>query len=143
MEAKKLTKKDLWKVFRGQLTIRGANNYERQQNAGFTQAMMPVIEKVYDNDEDKREAYERHMEYFLTNDITSAIPVGIAAAMEEMHANDPDMDPNAINAVKTYSGKSCHFSCTCQSGMGRTYILCYRYEYRFPGHPLSGSISGI
>ena len=88
MEAKKLTKKDLWKVFRGQLTIRGANNYERQQNAGFTQAMMPVIEKVYDNDEDKR-------------DITSAIPVGIAAAMEEMHANDPDMDPNAINAVKT------------------------------------------
>ena len=32
MEAKKLTKKDLWKVFRGQLTIRGANNYERQQN---------------------------------------------------------------------------------------------------------------
>ena len=70
MEAKKLTKKDLWKVFRGQLTIRGANNYERQQNAGFTQAMMPVIEKVYDNDEDKREAYERHMEYFLTNDIT-------------------------------------------------------------------------
>ena len=62
--------------------------------------MMPVIEKVYDNDEDKREAYERHMEYFLTNDITSAIPVGIAAAMEEMHANDPDMDPNAINAVK-------------------------------------------
>ena len=53
MEAKKLTKKDLWKVFRGQLTIRGANNYERQQNAGFTQAMMPVIEKVYDNDEDK------------------------------------------------------------------------------------------
>ena len=101
MEAKKLTKKDLWKVFRGQLTIRGANNYERQQNAGFTQAMMPVIEKVYDNDEDKREAYERPMEYFLTNDITSAIPVGIAAAMEEMHANDPDMDPNAINAVKT------------------------------------------
>ena len=81
MEAKKLTKKDLWKVFRGQLTIRGANNYERQQDAGFTLAMMPGIEKDYDNDED--------------------IPVGIAAAMEEMHANDPDMDPNAINAVKT------------------------------------------
>ena len=50
---KKLTKKDLWKVFFGQLTIRGANNYERQQNAGFTQAMMPVIEKVYDTDEEK------------------------------------------------------------------------------------------
>ncbi|MEG0577798.1 MAG: PTS system mannose/fructose/sorbose family transporter subunit IID [Bacilli bacterium] len=101
MKDVKLTKKDLWKVFWNQMTIRGANNYERQQNAGFTQAMMPVIEKVYDNDEDKKEAYERHMEYFLTQDMVSAIPVGIAAAMEEMHANDPDMDPSSINAVKT------------------------------------------
>ena len=52
-----LTKKELWRVFRNQLTIRCANNYERQQNAGFTQAMMPVIEKYYDDPEDKREAY--------------------------------------------------------------------------------------
>lgn len=109
MEAKKLTKKDLWKVFRGQLTIRGANNYERQQNAGFTQAMMPVIEKVYDNDEDKREAYERHMEYFLTNDITSAIPVGIAAAMEEMHANDPGYGPQCNQC-----GKNCPYGTSCR-----------------------------
>ena len=41
----KLTNRDLWKVFLHQLTIRGTNNYERQQNAGFTEAMMPVIEK--------------------------------------------------------------------------------------------------
>lgn len=96
-----LTRKELWRVFRHQLTIRGANNYERQQNAGFTEAMMPVIEKYYDNDDDKREAYARHMEYFLTNDITSAIPVGIAAAMEERYATKRDIDPDSINAVKT------------------------------------------
>lgn len=96
-----LTNRDLWKVFFNQLTIRGANNYERQQNAGFTQAMMPVIEKVYDNDDDKRAAYERHMELFLTNDITSAIPIGISAAMEEEYAKRRDFDPGAINAVKT------------------------------------------
>lgn len=96
-----LTKKELWRVFRNQLTIRCANNYERQQNAGFTQAMMPVIEKYYDDPEDKREAYERHMEYFLTNDITSAIPVGVAAAMEERYATQRDVDPESINAIKT------------------------------------------
>lgn len=38
---KKLTNKDLWKIFWNQMTIRTCNNYERQQNAGFTQAMMP------------------------------------------------------------------------------------------------------
>ncbi|OUP10877.1 PTS system mannose/fructose/sorbose family transporter subunit IID [Collinsella sp. An2] len=100
-ETPKLTNKELWRVFRNQLTIRCANNYERQQNAGFTQAMMPVIEKYYDDPDDKREAYERHMEYFLTNDITSAIPVGVAAAMEERYATERDIDPDSINAVKT------------------------------------------
>lgn len=100
-ETSKLTNKELWRVFRNQLTIRCANNYERQQNAGFTQAMMPVIEKYYDDPDDKREAYERHMEYFLTNDITSAIPVGVAAAMEERYATERDIDPDSINAVKT------------------------------------------
>ena len=53
MEAKKLTKKDLWKVFRGQLTIRGANNYERQQNAGFTPVSYTHLD-VY-----KRQLYDR------------------------------------------------------------------------------------
>jgi PTS system mannose-specific IID component/fructoselysine and glucoselysine-specific PTS system IID component len=63
--------------------------------------MMPVIEKVYDDPEEKQEAYSRHMDYFLTNDITSAIPVGVAAAMEERHALERDIDPGSINAVKT------------------------------------------
>lgn len=101
MSETKLTKKELWKIFAHQLTIRGANNYERQQNAGFTEAMMPVIEKYYEDPEEKREAYERHLEYFLTNDITSAIPVGVAAAMEERYATEGDIDPDSINAVKT------------------------------------------
>ncbi len=101
MSEAKLTNKELWRVFRHQLTIRGANNYERQQNAGFTESMMPVIEKYYDDPEEKKEAYARHMEYFLTNDITSAIPVGVAAAMEERYATERDIDPDSINAVKT------------------------------------------
>lgn len=100
-ESRKLTKTDLWKVFFHQLTIRGANNYERQQNAGFTESMIPVIEKVYDNPDDKQEAYERHMEYFLTQDMVSAIPVGVAAAMEERYALEGDIDPDSINGVKT------------------------------------------
>lgn len=50
----KLTNRDLWKVFLHQLTIRSANNYERQQNAGFTESMMPVIEKYYDDPEEKK-----------------------------------------------------------------------------------------
>ena len=43
----KLTNRDLWRVFLHQLTIRGANNYERQQNAGFTEAMMKHIQGIW------------------------------------------------------------------------------------------------
>lgn len=98
---KKLDKKDLWKIFRRQMLIRSCLNFERQQNAGFTAAMTPVIDKLYDNDEDKRAAYERHMQLFLTQPMVSALPVGISAAMEERLANEGDIDPSSINAVKT------------------------------------------
>lgn len=96
-----ITKKDLWNVFINQLSIRACNNYERQQNAGFTQSMIPIVQKLYNNDKEKREVFERHMEYFLTNDITSAIPVGIAVALEEEKANNENFDPSLIGAIKT------------------------------------------
>jgi PTS system mannose-specific IID component/fructoselysine and glucoselysine-specific PTS system IID component len=96
----KVTKRDLWKVFINQLAIRGANNYERQQNAGFTQSMMPIIEKLYTDPEDKREAYSRHMEYFLTQDMVSAIPVGISTALEEENSKNEEFNPAVVNATK-------------------------------------------
>ncbi len=97
----KITRKVLWRTFFHQLTIRCANNYERQQNAGFTEAMIPAIEALYEDPEDRKAAYERHMEYFLTQDMVSAIPIGVSVAMEEKYAEEGDMDPEAINSVKT------------------------------------------
>lgn len=97
----KLTRKDLWKIFRGQMFIRSALNFERYQNVGFTHAMGPIVEKYYDTPEEKKEIMERHMELFLTQPMVSAIPVGVAAAMEERLATEGDVDPSAISAVKT------------------------------------------
>lgn len=101
MNDKKITKKDLWKVFLYAQAIRCANNFERQQNAGFVQAMIPVIEKVYEDDQEKVEAYRRHAELFLTQDMVSALPIGVAVSMEERYACERDIDPNSINAVKS------------------------------------------
>ena len=97
----RLTRKDLWKILRNQMFIRSALNFERQQCICFTQAMGPIIEKYYDTPEEKTQAMERHMELFLTQPMVSAIPVGVAAAMEERLATEGDVDPSAISAVKT------------------------------------------
>lgn len=97
----KLTRKDLWKVFRGQIFMRSALNNEKFQCMGFTSAMAPIIDKYYETPEEKKPVLERHMQLFLTQPMVSAIPVGVAAAMEERIAMKNDIEPDTVNAVKT------------------------------------------
>ena len=63
--------------------------------------MMPVIEKVYDNDDEKRDAYRRHTEMFLTEARMSHLVIGITAAMEEENAHSEEFDADSINSIKT------------------------------------------
>jgi len=97
----RLGKKELWSIFFRQIFIRSALNFERHQAMGFTCAMIPVIRKYYKTGQEQAEALKRHMQLFLTQPMVSAIPVGIAAAMEERYATEKDIDPESINAVKT------------------------------------------
>lgn len=68
--------------------------------AGYTQAMIPVVEKVCATREEKAEAYTRHTQLFLTEGRVAAFCVGVSAAMEERLALEKDLDPDSINAVK-------------------------------------------
>lgn len=97
----KLNRKDLWKVFRGQIFMRSCLNNEKFQSMGFTSAMAPIIDKYYETPEEKKPVIERHMQLFLTQPMVSAIPVGIAAAMEERIATEGDIEPESVNAIKT------------------------------------------
>ncbi|MCG0275514.1 MAG: PTS system mannose/fructose/sorbose family transporter subunit IID [Thermosediminibacteraceae bacterium] len=99
--AERLTRKDLWSIFFRQIFIRSALNFERHQAMGFANAMIPVIRKYYKTPKERAEVLKRHMELFLTQPMVSAIPIGIAAAMEERYATKKDIDPESINAVKT------------------------------------------
>ncbi|HHY80887.1 MAG TPA: PTS system mannose/fructose/sorbose family transporter subunit IID [Thermoanaerobacter sp.] len=101
METKGLTRKELWSIYFRQIFIRSALNFERHQAMGFANAMIPVIRKYYKTKKEQAEALQRHMVLFLTQPMVSAIPVGIAAAMEERYATKRDIDPETINAVKT------------------------------------------
>lgn len=96
-----LTKKDLWRVFFNQLSIRSCNNFERQQAAGYTQAMLPVIKKCYSDKREQQLAMQRHMELFLTHDMGSALCIGVSVAMEERIAESADISADSVNAVKT------------------------------------------
>lgn len=95
-----INKKDLWKTYRYALAIESGNCTTRQEADGFLQGMIPVLDKVYDNKEERAEAYQRHCELFLTEGRMASFCIGISCAMEERYAKVGDIDVDSINSIK-------------------------------------------
>ncbi len=100
---KTLTKQELTKTWWdwicwGQICY----NWERLMGLGFCHTMTTAIQKLYgDNEEEKRAALTRHMEYYNTENTWGAIVPGIVCSLEEERANGGDVDPDAIRNLKT------------------------------------------
>ena len=56
---RKLTKKEINKVFWRSFGLEWDWNYERQMNMGYCYCMLPVIEKLYPNKEDQIASIQR------------------------------------------------------------------------------------
>lgn len=97
-----LTKRDLRKVFTRSCTLDSAWNYERQQNLMYCYAMIPVLKRLYGNDQEKMaEALSRHLEFMSCTPHLVSLLLGITGAMEEENAKDEQFDASSISAVKT------------------------------------------
>jgi fructoselysine/glucoselysine PTS system EIID component len=101
-DERKLTDKDLRKVFWRSCMLDSSWNYERQQNLGYSFAMTPVVKRLYeDGSEEQRRAYHRGLDFMAVTPQLSTLLMGINAAMEEENANNEDFDDSSIVAVKT------------------------------------------
>ncbi len=98
---KRVSRRELMRVFWRSFTINASYQYERQMNQGFAYSMSPVIEKLYDGKEQRAEALVRHSEFFNVTPMVSPLVMGITAALEEENANDEQFDSKSINAVKS------------------------------------------
>lgn len=97
----KITKKELNAVFVRSIAYNSSFNYERQLNLGWAFSLMPILRKLYGNDEEKmRAALQRHLEFNNITPFISTILFGITTAMEEQNATIDDFDTDSINAVK-------------------------------------------
>ena len=97
---KTLEKKQLKSLFWRSFTTSHAWHYERQQHMAFEFAMIPVINKLYDKEEDRIDAYKRHMEFYNCQTAMQPFICGVAAAMEEENANNEEFDTSSISAMK-------------------------------------------
>lgn len=96
----KLTKKELRQGFWRSFTTSHSWHFERQQHMAFAYAMIPVINKLYSNKEDRIQGYERHLEFYNCQAVFHPFIFGITAAMEEENANNPEFDTSSINVMK-------------------------------------------
>ncbi|NDL62500.1 PTS mannose transporter subunit IID [Acerihabitans arboris] len=98
---KKLTPGDVRAVFIRSNLFQGSWNFERMQALGFCFSMVPVIRRLYpENNEDRKQAIRRHLEFFNTHPYVAAPVLGVTMAMEEQRANGAPIDDAAINGLK-------------------------------------------
>lgn len=98
---KKLTPGDVRGVFIRSNLFQGSWNFERMQALGFCFSMVPVIRRLYpENNDDRKQAIKRHLEFFNTHPYVAAPVLGVTMAMEEQRANGAPIDDAAINGIK-------------------------------------------
>lgn len=94
-----------WQFFWRSWAIQGSWNYERAMNMGFLYGISPTLDRLYPNPEDedlKKEAYQRHMLYYNCTPQTNAFILGLSSAMEEQYCKDREgFNPETISSVKT------------------------------------------
>ena len=100
MKDKKLTKSDLFWIFLRSNLQQGSWNYERMQALGYCFSVVPAINRLYDNPQDRISALQRHLEFFNTHPFATAPILGVTLAMEEQKANGAAIEGSTINAVK-------------------------------------------
>lgn len=100
-EQKKLTASDIRGVFIRSNLFQGSWNFERMQALGFCFCMVPVIRRLYpENNDERKQAIKRHLEFFNTHPYVAAPVFGVTMAMEEQRANGSPIDDAAINGLK-------------------------------------------
>lgn len=99
---KKLSKKTLLKSFHnwyyGHLTC---FSQEHMQTFGYLCAMLPLVEELYKDEDDKANAMNTYTAFFNTEPQLGTVIVGMTAGLEEARANGADdVDDETINSLR-------------------------------------------
>ena len=98
---KKLSKKTLNKSFLswfyGNLTC---FSQEHMQTFGYLCSMLPVVEELYDTQDEKKDAMQTYTAFFNTEPQIGTIVVGMTAGLEEAKANGEPIDGETINGIR-------------------------------------------
>ena len=136
---KKLTKQDLVRTFiLWETMTECCLSYERLRSLVFCHSMVPVINRLYGDDKEKRiEALRRHMLFFNTENNWGAFIPGLVCSMEEDLANGGNVDEDMIKTVKVgLMGPLAGIGDTITQGLVKTVSLAIAVDMTLKGSPL-------
>lgn len=99
---KKLSKKSLdksfWLWYYGHLTC---FTYQHMQTFGYMCSMLPLIEELYEDEDEQREMMKSYSTFFNTEpQLGGSLVVGVTAGLEEARANGKDVTDETIIGIK-------------------------------------------
>lgn len=101
MAGKKLSKAALSTSFRnwyyGNLTC---FSQEHMQTFGYLVSMLPIVEELYDDPKEQKDALMTYSAFFNTEPQIGTMVVGITAGLEEARANGEAVTDEAINGIR-------------------------------------------
>ena len=95
--SKKALTKSFWNWFYGNLTC---FSQEHMQTFGYLVSMLPIVDELYDDKEEKQKAMETYTAFFNTEPQIGTVVVGITAGLEEARANGEQIDSEMINGIR-------------------------------------------
>lgn len=97
---RRLTKKDLFRMFLRLNLLQGSFNFERIEAIGYSYAMIPAIKRLYKKGKERTKVLTRSLEFFSTQLYLAAPIAGIDAALEEERARGAKIKENDIIKMK-------------------------------------------
>jgi len=73
---------------------------EHMQTFGYLAAMLPVVDELYDTDEEKVNALRTYTAFFNTEPQIGTMVVGLTVGLEEARANGETIDDETINGIR-------------------------------------------
>ena len=73
---------------------------EHMQTFGYLASMLPIVDELYDTDDQKVEALSTYTTFFNTEPQIGSMVVGLTASLEEARANGEAIDDETINGLR-------------------------------------------
>lgn len=84
-----ISKKSRYKtLFRWMFTSCISLNYEKLLSTGYCYAMLPVLEELYKDEEERKNSVKTHLEFFNCNPWTAPYILGLNVSIEEQKKNE-------------------------------------------------------